>query len=170
MKRKQRRIAAIDIGTNSIRCIVVEVVSGEKFRVLDDEKATVRLGRQLVAGGDISTDAWERAIENILRMKKIADGYGVEAIEAVATSAVRQAANGAAFIRAVEERTGVNARVITGEEESRLVSLSGLHNFDLEGMRYAMVDIGGGSVEIVTALGSHIEELYSLELGAVGLT
>jgi len=170
MKRNHKRLAALDIGTNSIRCIVVEVVGGDKFRVLDDEKATVRLGRNLVSGGDIAPDAWERAMENLLRMKKIVDGYGVDAVEAVATSAVRRAANGTAFIRAVKERTGIRARVISGEEEARLVSLSGLHNFDLEGVRYAMVDIGGGSVEIVTALGSRIEEFYSLELGAVALT
>jgi len=170
VKRNRKRLAALDIGTNSIRCIVVEVVSGDKFRVLDDEKATVRLGRNLVDGGDIAPEAWERAMENLLRMKKIVDGYGVDAVEAVATSAVRRAANGAEFIRAVEERTGIRAVIIPGEEEARLVALSGLHNFDLEGVRYGMVDIGGGSVEIVTALGSHIEEFYSLELGAVALT
>ncbi|MRR59077.1 MAG: Ppx/GppA family phosphatase [Deltaproteobacteria bacterium] len=170
MRQHKKRLAAIDIGTNSIRCIVVEVVDGDKFRVLDDEKAAVRLGQNLGEGGSIAPEAWQRAMENLLRMKKIVAGYGVEVVEAVATSAVRMAANGEEFIRAVEERTGIRAAVIPGEEEARLVSLSVLHNFDLEGIRYGMIDIGGGSVEIVTALGSHIEEFYSLELGAVALT
>jgi exopolyphosphatase/guanosine-5'-triphosphate,3'-diphosphate pyrophosphatase len=168
--RRGKRLAAIDIGTNSIRCIVVEVVNGGTFRVLDDEKAAVRLGEALGDGQGISPAAWERAMENLLRMKKIVDGYGVEYVEAVATSAVRRASNRDDFIRSVAERTGIRVVVIPGEEEARLVSLSVLHNFDMEGIRYGMLDIGGGSLEIVTALGNRIEEYYSLELGAVTLT
>ncbi|MDD2321833.1 MAG: Ppx/GppA phosphatase family protein [Geobacteraceae bacterium] len=170
MTRRGNRLAAIDIGTNSIRCIVVEVVNGDTFRILDDEKATVRLGESLGDGQGIAPAAWERAMETLLRMKKIVDGYAVEHLEAVATSAVRRAANREEFIRVVAERTGIRVAVIPGEEEARLVSVSVLHNFDMEGIRYGMIDIGGGSVEIVTALGNRIEEYYSLELGAVTLS
>ncbi len=170
MTRRGERLAAIDIGTNSIRCIVVEVVKGCTFRILDDEKATVRLGESLADGQGIAPAAWERAMETLGRMKKIVDGYGVRHVEAVATSAVRRAMNRDEFVRAVEERTGIRVAVIPGEEEARLVSVSVLHNFDMEGIRYGMIDIGGGSVEIVTALGNRIEEYYSLELGAVSLT
>jgi exopolyphosphatase / guanosine-5'-triphosphate,3'-diphosphate pyrophosphatase len=168
--RSTKRLAAIDIGTNSIRCIVVEVGAGGVFRILDDEKATVRLGENLGAGRSIATAAWERAMDNLLRMKKIIDGYGVVHVEAVATSAVRQADNGLEFVQSIHDRTGLAVRIIPGEEEARLVSLSVLHNFDLDGIRYGMVDIGGGSVEIVTAVGNRVEEYYSLELGAVTLT
>jgi len=168
--RRGRRLAAIDIGSNSIRCIVVEVVNNSSFRILDDEKAAVRLGEALGDGSGISPAAWQRAMESLVRMKKIVDGYGVEYVEAVATSAVRKASNGLEFIRTVYERTGISVIVIPGEEEARLVSLSVLHNFDMEGIRYGMIDIGGGSLEIVTALGNRIEEYYSLELGAVTLT
>ncbi|MHC1699059.1 MAG: HD domain-containing protein [Geobacteraceae bacterium] len=170
MTRRGKRLAAIDIGSNSIRCIVVEVVNGGSFRILDDEKATVRLGESLGDGKGISPVAWERAMENLLRMKKIVDGYGVVYVEAVATSAVRRASNSEEFIRSVAERTGIRVVVIPGEEEARLVSLSVLHNFEMEGVRYGMIDIGGGSLEIVTALGNKVEEYYSLELGAVTLT
>lgn len=170
MKGKNKRMAAIDIGTNSIRCIVVEVFEDGAYRILTDEKATVRLGENLSPGGCIAPAAWQRAVESLLRMKKISEGYGVEIVEAVATSAVRCAANGGDFIRAVEEKTGIRIQVISGEEEARLVSLSVLNNFDMEGVRYGMVDIGGGSLEIVTALGNHVEEFYSLELGAVAMT
>ncbi len=171
MTRRGKRLAAIDIGSNSIRCIVVEVVSGGgTFRVLDDEKAAVRLGEALGEGRGLSPAACERAMENLIRMKKIVEGYGVHYVEAVATSAVRRASNGEEFIRAVEERTGIRVVVIPGEEEARLVSLSVLHNFEMEGIRYGMIDIGGGSLEIITALGNTIEEYYSLELGAVTLT
>jgi exopolyphosphatase/guanosine-5'-triphosphate,3'-diphosphate pyrophosphatase len=167
---KTKRLAAIDIGTNSIRCIVVEVNSAGKFRVLDDEKATVRLGEGLTRRGEISRESRQRAMEALMRIKKIVDGYGVKAIEAVATSAVRKAVNGEAFIKDIGDEVGINVSTITGEEEAELAALSVLNNFDMEGMRYAMVDIGGGSVEIVAAIGSHIEDIYSLELGAVLLT
>ncbi|HEX2768301.1 MAG TPA: Ppx/GppA phosphatase family protein, partial [Geobacteraceae bacterium] len=167
---KKNRLAAIDIGTNSIRCIVVEVDKLGKFRVLDDEKATVRLGEGITREGAITQAAWQRAMVALSRMKKIVDGYGVMAVEAVATSAVRQATNGAAFVKAVADEIGLSIAIISGEEEAELATLSALHNFDMEGTRYAMVDIGGGSVEVVTALGNHIDEIYSLELGAVILT
>lgn len=170
MKHRAKRLAAIDIGTNSIRCIVVEVIGDGAYRILDDEKASVRLGESLDIGKGISSEAEERALAALSRMKKIVDGYGVEHVAAVATSAVRRAANQENFVRSVEERTGIRVTVIPGEEEARLVSLSGFHNFDLEGIRFAMIDIGGGSVEIVTAFGNRVEEYYSLELGAVTLT
>ncbi len=167
---KHNRLAALDIGTNSIRCIVVEVDKLGKFKVLDDEKATVRLGEGIVKDGVITEAAWQRAMEALARMKKIVDGYGVMGVEAVATSAVRQASNGDAFVKAVADTVGLQISVISGEEEAELAALSALNNFDMEGTRYAMADIGGGSVEVITALGNHIDEIYSLELGAVVLT
>jgi exopolyphosphatase/guanosine-5'-triphosphate,3'-diphosphate pyrophosphatase len=167
---KQTRLAAIDIGSNSIRGIVVEVNKGGQFRILDDERGAVRLGAGLEKHGAITKAAWKRAIECLLRMKKIFDGYGVKGVEAIATSAVRRAVNGEAFIHDVSEQVGITARVIGGEEEAELATLSVLNNFDMEGVRYAIVDIGGGSVEVVTALGSHVEGVVSLELGAVALT
>ncbi|BCR06807.1 exopolyphosphatase [Desulfuromonas versatilis] len=164
------RLAAIDIGTNSIRCIIVEIVENGDFRILDDEKAMVRLGEGLYASGAISGGAWERAREALLRMRKIMDGLGVETIEAVATSAVRKAANGAEFLVAMERETGIGVRLIDGEEEAELAALSAWHHFDMANARYLLVDIGGGSVEVVSAVGRHIEEITSLELGAVFLT
>ncbi|MGW8312180.1 MAG: Ppx/GppA phosphatase family protein [Desulfuromonadales bacterium] len=166
----QPRLAAIDIGTNSIRCIIVEVDEKSGFRVLDDEKSTVRLGEGLSETGVISPAAWERAREALLRMRKITDGLGASYIEAVATSAVRKAGNGEAFVAAMKEDTGVDIRVIDGEEEAELAALSARHHFDMANTRFGLVDIGGGSVEIVTATGIHIEEVFSLELGAVFLT
>ena len=167
---KKNRLAAIDIGTNSIRCIIVEVDKPGKYRILDDEKATVRLGEGLARDNAISSAAWQRAIDALSRMKKIVDGYGVTGVETAATSAVRRATNGNAFVQAIADNVGLQIEIISGEEEAELALSSAQHNFDMEGTRYAMIDIGGGSVEIVTALGSHIEEISSLELGAVTLT
>ena len=167
---KKEKLAAIDIGTNSIRCIVVEVDRTGKYRVLDDEKTTVRLGEGLIEDGAISPAAWLRAMDALTQMKKIVDGFGVIGIEAVATSAVRRASNGSDFVAAVAEQIGLNIAIISGEDEAELALASALNNFDMDRTRYALVDIGGGSVEVVTALGSHIEEMYSLDLGAVVLT
>lgn len=166
----QKRLAAIDVGTNSIRCIVVEAVSEGDYRVLDDEKATVRLGEGLSATGRISEAAIERAREALLRMRKIIDGLGVEAIEAVATSAVRKAENGREFLQQMERETGIAIEVISGEQEAELAALSAWRHFDMASSRYLLVDIGGGSVEVVSAAGRHIEEIFSVELGAVFLT
>lgn len=170
MSTPSKRLAAIDIGTNSIRCIVVEVGQSGKFKILDDEKATVRLGEGLYRTGELSPASWQRAIEALARMKKVVDGYRVRAIEAVATSAVRQAANGREFIDVVAREVGLAVEVISGEEEAELAVLSARYNFDMEGVPHVMIDIGGGSVEIITAFGSHVEELVSLPLGAVVLT
>ncbi len=164
------RLAAIDIGTNSIRSIVVEIERSGKFRVLDDEKATVRLGEGLNETGLLSAEACQRAIEALIRQKKIIDGYGVRAVEAVATSAVRKAANGKVFISAVRKLTGIAIAVISGEEEAELAALSAFNNFDMEGSRHLLVDIGGGSLELVTTVGRHVEEIFSLELGALYLS
>ncbi len=167
---KTLRLAAIDIGTNSIRCIVVEGDERGEYRVLDDEKATVRLGEGLSSSGRISPAAWERAREGLLRMKKIADGLEVTAVEAVATSAVRRASNGREFLEAMRRETGGEISLISGEEEAELAVLSAQHHFDLEHARHALIDIGGGSLEVVTTVGRHVEEIFSLELGAVVLT
>jgi len=167
---RQNRLAAVDIGTNSIRSIIIQVDPAGKYRILDDEKVTVRLGEGLHKAGIISPAAWERALEALSRQKKIIDGYRVRSIEAVATSAVRKAANGTEFIAAIKDQVGLEVEVISGEDEAELAALSAHHNFELEGVRHLIFDIGGGSLELITALGSHIEEILSRELGAVFLT
>jgi exopolyphosphatase/guanosine-5'-triphosphate,3'-diphosphate pyrophosphatase len=167
---KLPRLAAIDIGTNSIRCIVVEVEANDTIRVVGDEKAQVRLGEGLYASGKISREAWVRAEEALQRMVLIAQGLGVDVIEAVATSAVRQAKNGARFLREMQRITDLDIQLISGDEEARLAALSARYNFDLDGSRYAVIDIGGGSVEVITGVGSHLSEIISLDLGAVYLT
>jgi exopolyphosphatase/guanosine-5'-triphosphate,3'-diphosphate pyrophosphatase len=167
---KPYRLAAVDIGTNSIRCIVVESRGDGVFRILDDEKSTVRLGEGLATSGVIAPAAWERARQALLRMRKITEGLGCGEIVAVATSAVRKALNGRDFIAAMHRETGIPIRVIDGEEEAELAALSARHHFDMAGNRYGLVDIGGGSVEVVIATGHHIEEIVSLDLGAVFLT
>jgi exopolyphosphatase / guanosine-5'-triphosphate,3'-diphosphate pyrophosphatase len=170
LEPQNHRLAAVDIGTNSIRTIVVEARSDGDFTVLDDEKATVRLGEGMTHSGEIAPAAWQRAREALERMIKIQQGYGVSAVEAVATSAVRQASNGQEFVAAIRRDLGLDIKVISGEEEAELAFLSACNSFEMDNLRYALVDIGGGSAEIVTTMGSQIEDIFSLQLGAVILT
>ena len=168
---KHERLAAIDIGTNSIRCIVVAVPPNGGYRILDDEKETVRLGEGIAASGAISDAAMLRAEQAVARMAKLVTGLGVKGVEAIATSAVRSASNGPDLVTRLAGILGVPIQVISGEEEAALAAQSALRNFDMQsGQRYGVLDVGGGSVELTMAQGQVVEEHYSLELGAVVMT
>jgi exopolyphosphatase / guanosine-5'-triphosphate,3'-diphosphate pyrophosphatase len=166
----QPRLAAIDVGTNTIRLTVAEVESDGTFRILDEEREMVRLGEHLDRTGRLSDEAVERALAAIGKMKAIADGFEVIETRAIATSAVREAANGRAFCREVLRRHKVRIDVISGEEEAQLAFGSATRHFNLEGRSSAVVDIGGGSVEIILAAGTVIDQVHSLPLGAVRVT
>ena len=164
------RLAAIDVGSNSIRLIVTEARSDGAYRLLDDEKEVGRLGRGLARSNRLSNKAMESAALAISRMKEIARGYGVQQLRAVATAAVREADNRDEFLRLVRQHAGMDLEVISAEEEARLAHLSVMHAFDLRGIAAAVVDIGGGSTEIVLSSGGVVEQVYTLPLGAVRLT
>jgi exopolyphosphatase/guanosine-5'-triphosphate,3'-diphosphate pyrophosphatase len=112
----------------------------------------------------------ESAALAIARMKDIANGYGVQRFKAVATAAVREAGNRNEFLRLVIEKAGIELDVISAEEEARLAHLSVMHAFDLRRVAAAVVDIGGGSTEVVLSSGGVVEQVYTLPLGAVRLT
>lgn len=166
----KERLAAIDIGTNSIRCIVVECNQDGSFRILDDEKDTVRLGEGIAETGEISAAAVARAEAALTRMHKLVTGLKVKVIDAVATSAMRKSTNGPRLVKRFSELLGSEIRVISGDEEAALAAQSALRNFDTHGKRFGVLDVGGGSVELITAQGVHVEEFYSFELGAVVMT
>jgi exopolyphosphatase / guanosine-5'-triphosphate,3'-diphosphate pyrophosphatase len=166
----QPRLAAIDVGTNTIRLTVAEVETDGTYRILDEEREMVRLGEHLDRTGRLSEEAMERAFTAIGKMKAIADGFEVTEIRAIATSAVREAANGRAFLREVFRRHKVRIEVISGDEEAQLAFRSAARHFNLEGRSSAVVDIGGGSVEIILAAGTVIDQVHSLPLGAVRVT
>ncbi len=169
-KQKLRRLAAIDVGTNSIRLVVAEAERTGSYRVLDDEKVTTRLGRGLTDSGRLSDRAMEESAKAIARMKKIADGYQVDMLRAVATCAVREAENGPEFIDLVLRESGVGLLLISADEEARLAYQSVAAAFDISSMNAVVVDIGGGSTEIVLSTNGVVERVVSLPLGAVRLT
>ena len=166
-----QRLAAIDIGTNSVRLIVVEVAEDGRYRMIDDEKEVTRLGRGLNETGNLQPDAMDRTVEVVARMREIAEGYGIVRVRAVGTSAVREARNRDEFVKLLEDRAGLTPEVITAEEEARLAFLSVSHAFDLRPFgAAAVVDIGGGSTEVVLTAGGVIEQIGTLPIGAVRLT
>ncbi len=164
------RLAAIDIGTNTIRLIIVEVDDDGTYRVLDEEREPARLGHGLYDTGKLGEEPIERALIALGRMKAIAEGKNASEIRAIATAAVREASNGRSFRRRVQREHGLRIKVISSRKEARLAFLSMTRQFSLDGRPVAMVDIGGGSVELVLAAGTAIEQIYSLPLGAVRLT
>jgi exopolyphosphatase/guanosine-5'-triphosphate,3'-diphosphate pyrophosphatase len=166
----QPRLAAIDVGTNTIRLTVAEVEDDGTYRILDEEREMVRLGEHLDRTGRLSDEAVERALTALGKMKAIADGFEVTEIRAIATSAVREAANGRGFLREVLRRHKVRIDVISGDEEAQLAFRSAARHFDLEGRSTAVVDIGGGSLEVILAAGTVIDQVHSLPLGAVRVT
>lgn len=164
------RLAAIDVGTNTIRLTVAEVQDDDAYRVLDEERVMVRLGEHLDRTGRLSDEAMERALATLGQMKAITDGFKVTELRAIATSAVREAGNGRSFIREAMRQHQVRIEVITGEEEAQLAFLTATRHFDLQGRTTAVVDIGGGSIEVVLSAGTAIDQVYSLPLGAVRVT
>lgn len=164
------RLAAVDVGTNSIRLMVAEARADGGYRVLDDEKAVTRLGAGLNETGRMPESAIESTADSVARMLRIAEGHGATRVRAVATSAAREASNREDLVRAVRERTGLELEVISAQEEARMSFRSAAHAFDLTGINAAVADIGGGSTEVVLSAAGVIDRMHLFRLGAVGLT
>jgi exopolyphosphatase/guanosine-5'-triphosphate,3'-diphosphate pyrophosphatase len=164
------RLAAIDIGTNSIRLIVAEPLRGGNYRILDEEKESTRLGVGLSTTGLLDPQAIEKSHGALRRMKQIAEGFQITELKTIATCAVREAANGEEFCRRAREELGIDIEVIGAQQEARLAFASVQRAFDLTNQHVAVVDIGGGSTEIVLAFGGLIEAVYATQLGAVRMS
>jgi exopolyphosphatase / guanosine-5'-triphosphate,3'-diphosphate pyrophosphatase len=164
------RISAIDIGSNSIRQTIADVSPTGTIRVVDEMKAAPRLGAGLSETGKLSEVAIQNALSTLTRMATLANQLGVTRTEVVATSAVRDAANGEEFLKQVKAETGLKVRVLRGEDEARLSFRSALAHFDLGVGRSVVMDIGGGSLELALSADGLVERLISLPLGAIRVT
>jgi len=164
------KLAAIDIGTNSVHMIVVQVRPDLSFEVIDREKEMVRLGAGGLDGRALTSEAMHAALQVLSKFRRLAESHAVDEIVAVATSAVREAENGGEFLRAVSQRTGIHARVISGTEEARLIHLAANYGTGIPGEIVVAVDIGGGSVEITRGLGANFDLGRSFKLGVIRLT
>ncbi|MGD1855086.1 MAG: Ppx/GppA phosphatase family protein [Leptolyngbyaceae cyanobacterium] len=163
------KLAAIDIGTNSIHMIIVEVIAQRNFEIIEREKEMVKLGVGVFATNRISDAAFNLGVETIQRYIQLAEEIGVDQVITAATSAIREAHNGEAFLKQVVQRTGISPRIISGKEEARLILLAVRNSIALEDATALVFDIGGGSTE--TVLGNRDQVLFgrSLQLGVLRL-
>ncbi len=164
------RVAAIDIGSNSIHLMVVELHPDGSYDTIDRAKDMVGLASGVLADGRLGDDAKTRAMECLLSFRTIIDAYGVDHTVCVATAAVRAASNGQAFVDQVKAECDIDVRVISGEEEAHLIYLGARRHIDWRGRRALIVDIGGGSVEFIVG-GQHDASFFaSLPMGVRRLT
>ena len=164
------KLAAIDIGSNSIKLVVVDAAASDSFAVLARDKEVVRLGHETLSRGRLSQDAIERAIACIQRFRTAAEVRQAEVTVAVATASVRGASNASQFIKQVEKATGIRVDVLSGVEEARLIGLAASQGCAGRGTVNLNIDIGGGSTEISLFRDARPFSLFSVKVGAVGLT
>jgi exopolyphosphatase / guanosine-5'-triphosphate,3'-diphosphate pyrophosphatase len=164
-----RRFAVIDLGSNSFR-IVVFKDAGQAWEREDDVSRTVRIGEGLVRTGRLGRAAIERALQALEEFAALCGSYGLSgaAIDAVATSAIRDADNGEELLELVLERTGLQVRLLSREQEARYAYLAAVNFTTLtEG---CVLDLGGGSLQLVRVTGRLAREMGSWRLGAVRMT
>ncbi|HEY3103686.1 MAG TPA: Ppx/GppA phosphatase family protein [Pyrinomonadaceae bacterium] len=164
------KIAAIDIGSNSIKLIVVDAAASDSFAVLGREKEVVRLGHDTLMQGRLSPAAITRAVDCIKRFRAISEARGAERIFAVATASVREAKNSAQLIKEVERKARVSVEVLSAIEEGRLIGLAAAQGCGYPGASLLNIDVGGGSTELSLMRDGAPEQLLSMKLGAIGLS
>ena len=163
-----RRLAAIDLGTNTVHLLVVEA-SGAEWRGLHGEQRVTRLGEGQAGTGILQPAAMRRTAEVVAAFCRRAEDLGVHDVRIVGTSAVREAANGAEFLAQVRSSSGRQVQVISGEEEARLTCLGVTQGLpDLKG-HFLLFDIGGGSTEFVLSRAGRASPAVSVKLGVVEL-
>lgn len=170
LPERRERLAAIDVGSNSVRLLVAEYGPHSGLTVIDEVKEQPRLATGVAQTGQLDPEAMDRALAALRLMVGVAERRGVSRISAVATSAVREATNGGAFVKRVRDDLGLDLRIIDAETEASLSYRSVAHHFPLEGGRTVVADIGGGSLELIGAVDGLIEHTISLPFGAVRLT
>lgn len=167
---KKQRLAAIDIGSNSIKLAVVEATAADSFTVILQERERVRLGQETLRNKYLSPEAIARSAEAIAKFRMIAENRDAETIIAVATASVREARNAIDFVNEVEMKTGVRVEVLSSIEEARLIGLAVVHHKRMMRGSLLNIDIGGGSTELSLMVDGTPAELFSMKMGAVGLT
>ena len=161
-------LAVIDIGSNSGRIIVVRLTTGGHLEILSDARTSLRLMRDIEADGRLSTAAEQRTLEALQDFMAVAGGAGARRTVALATSAVREAENGAAFVQRLRHSTGLDIRIISGDEEARLAFIGAVNGLPVE--HGVLVDVGGGSLEVLRFRSRRPVTTWSLPLGALRLS
>jgi exopolyphosphatase/guanosine-5'-triphosphate,3'-diphosphate pyrophosphatase len=163
------KLAILDIGSNSIHMILTEIQPDFSYKILDRFKDVTRLGEETFKSGQFSPDVLAKGIDVVRNLATLTRNRGFTRIEAVATSAVREASNGGQFIEAIQQQTGIRVRVVTGQEEARLIYLGVRQSMDFGDRNVLIADVGGGSVELIVGNRNKLLHAASLKLGAIRL-
>ncbi len=166
---KLKKIAAIDIGTNSFHMIIASIDSNGLLNVIQREKEYVRLGNSPGDMKNLTEESIVRGVEALKNFAKIAESEDA-VIKAIATSAVREADNKKDFIDRVYSETGIEVEVVSGREEARLIYQGASRSLPVYGKRTLLIDIGGGSTETLIGINGKVEYCNSTKLGTVRLT
>jgi len=164
------RYAAVDIGSNSVRMLAAETNPGAPAKTLTADRQVTRLGASVFQNGRISPEAMESVTQILARMAQVYRKQDVIAVRAVATSAVRDAGNQHEFIERAAAVLGVPVEIISGQEEARLIHLGVQSRWPQSDKRVLIMDVGGGSAELILSDHGELVEAYSKPLGAVRLT
>ncbi len=169
-KTAEKVVGFIDIGTNAIRLLVVRINPNFSYTIISQEKEVVRLGEEEFKDNLLKPNAMERAIFICGKFVELAKTYGATEIIAVGTSAIREAQNKSEFLQKLLDETGLNVKVISGDEEARLICLGVSSGVNIGEEKAIFIDLGGGSTEI--CIGNQYDCFYvnSLRLGAIRLT
>ena len=160
----------MDIGTNSVRLLLVRIGANHSYATLTQQKEVIRLGENEFADQYLQPDAMDRAVLVCSKFAELSRSYGAQEILAIATSAVRDAKNQRDFLRRLQHEAGIDPRVISGREEARLIYLGIASAVHFDDKQAAFIDIGGGSTEIIVGGQKQYQFLGSLNLGAVRLS
>ena len=163
------RVACIDVGSNALRYVAAEFRAPDKYRIVEQERAAVRLGHDVFLTGRLTGGAIDAAVAALTAFAKLMRDANVDVYRGVATSAVRESSNAREFLQRVHEEAGLDLEVISGSEEARLVHVAVQHVVDLAGRDWIVVDVGGGSVEVLLVDGSGIRWSESHTMGSVRL-
>ena len=163
------KLGVLDIGTNSIHILIAEVGRDQSFEILGRAKEMTRLGDGSLKSGFIARPKLERGLAVVKHFVQLARNRGVSKIHGVATAVIREASNGGEFVDRLQRETGLKIRTVTGEEEARLIYLAVRHFLDLSRKPSLIVDIGGGSAELIVGTGKELLFARSLKLGGARL-
>lgn len=163
------RLAVIDLGTNSVRFDVQEIAKDGNVRRLHREKLMIRLGQGVFLDGKLDPGAIKRAVHAFASFKHTVHSLRVDRIIAFGTSALREAVDGDKLLKRIRKSTGIDVRVISGEEEANLIAAGVMANEKALKGRYALVDIGGGSTEISICDGKKVLHSASFPIGTARL-
>ncbi len=167
---KTQTIAAIDIGSNSLKLAIIQAAASDSFTIISQERERVRLGHETLKTHRLSPEAINLSAEAIAKFRSIAESRNADSIIAVATASVREAQNAAEFVSEIKGRTGVSVEILSSLEEARLIGIAAAQNSNFNQGSLLNIDIGGGSTELSLMKDGEPHKLFSMKLGAVGLT